>query len=237
MRGALHTVGGGRACGARNGGGARSSSSRSPSGRWGANAPQRHGRLLGACRGQPAPRGGPTAHRGRGPARGRRAPLGAGPTRAPRRSCVARSRSRPTNFARSRRWPRSTRARARGTPRSPGSRAACPRAPNATLAGACWFRVGIEQSRRGSLRGGGRRLRAAPRARGRGTPPSTSIWGESLMALGRLDDAEARYREALLRLRDAGRGPPRGPATAFCSRPMASPSSSIARARRSPRAR
>jgi tetratricopeptide (TPR) repeat protein len=73
---------------------------------------------------------------------------------------------------------------------------ACPRAPSAAVAGACWFRLGIEQSRRGRF---AEAVAAYEQRLSVGAVDVTVFvnLGESLMALGRLDDAEARYREAL----------------------------------------
>lgn len=73
---------------------------------------------------------------------------------------------------------------------------ACPAAPRGSVAGACWFRLGIERSRLGQL---DEALRAYERliALGDADAAAYANAGELLMALGRLDDAEARYREAV----------------------------------------
>jgi tetratricopeptide (TPR) repeat protein len=75
---------------------------------------------------------------------------------------------------------------------------ACARASNAGVAGTCWFRVGIERSRRGrfaeAVAAYEQRLAVGA---GAGDATVHVNLGESLMALGRLDDADARYREAL----------------------------------------
>jgi tetratricopeptide (TPR) repeat protein len=73
---------------------------------------------------------------------------------------------------------------------------ACPRAPNAAVAGACWFRLGIERSRRGHF---AEAVSAYEQRLAVGSSDVTVFvnLGESLMSLGRLEDAEARYREAL----------------------------------------
>jgi tetratricopeptide (TPR) repeat protein len=77
-----------------------------------------------------------------------------------------------------------------------GLERACPRAPNVGVAAACWFRLGIEQSRRGrfaeAVAAYEQRLALAA-----GDVTVLVNLGEALMGLGRLDDAEARYREAL----------------------------------------
>jgi tetratricopeptide (TPR) repeat protein len=73
---------------------------------------------------------------------------------------------------------------------------ACPRAPRGTLAGTCWFRLGVERSRLGQLEDA---LRAYERliALGEADGAAYANAGEILMALGRLEEAEARYREAI----------------------------------------
>jgi len=73
---------------------------------------------------------------------------------------------------------------------------ACPRAPRGNVAAACWFRLGIERSRMGQF---DQALRAYDRlfALGEADAAAHANAAEILMALGRLDEAEARYREAI----------------------------------------
>jgi tetratricopeptide (TPR) repeat protein len=74
---------------------------------------------------------------------------------------------------------------------------ACPHAPHGLDATACWFRVGVERSRAGRLADA---LAAYERLLGPGDVADAALLSnaaEVLMALGRLPEAEERYREAI----------------------------------------
>jgi tetratricopeptide (TPR) repeat protein len=73
---------------------------------------------------------------------------------------------------------------------------ACPRAPRGHELAACWFRLGLERSRAGQLAAA---LAAYERliALGAADAPTYGNAAELLMALGRLGEAEERYREAI----------------------------------------
>jgi tetratricopeptide (TPR) repeat protein len=74
---------------------------------------------------------------------------------------------------------------------------ACPRAPRGSDASACWFRLAVERSRAGRLADA---LAAYERliALGDADGAVHANAGEVLMGLGRLPEAEERYREALV---------------------------------------
>jgi tetratricopeptide (TPR) repeat protein len=73
---------------------------------------------------------------------------------------------------------------------------ACPLAPRGTAAAACWFRLGVERSRRGRFAEG---LVAYERLIDSGDADASAYANaaELLMATGRLGEAEERYREAI----------------------------------------
>jgi tetratricopeptide (TPR) repeat protein len=73
---------------------------------------------------------------------------------------------------------------------------ACPRAPRGRELSSCWFRLGVERSRAGQLAPA---LAAYERliALGAGDAATYGNAAELLMALGRLGEAEDRYREAI----------------------------------------
>jgi tetratricopeptide (TPR) repeat protein len=82
---------------------------------------------------------------------------------------------------------------------------ACRRAPAGPVAGACWFQLGVERSRRGrfaeALAAYEARLALgdgdAAGAFGGALASTLTNVGEVLMAMGRLREAEQRYREAI----------------------------------------
>jgi tetratricopeptide (TPR) repeat protein len=73
---------------------------------------------------------------------------------------------------------------------------ACPNAPRGQVATSCWFRLGIERSRASRFP---EALVAYERIIALGEPDAAAYTNaaEILMALGRLPEAEARYREAI----------------------------------------
>jgi tetratricopeptide (TPR) repeat protein len=73
---------------------------------------------------------------------------------------------------------------------------ACPRAPRGREGSSCWFRLGVERSRAGQLAPA---LAAYERLIALGSADAATYGNaaELLMALGRLGDAEERYREAI----------------------------------------
>jgi tetratricopeptide (TPR) repeat protein len=73
---------------------------------------------------------------------------------------------------------------------------ACPRAPRGPAATSCWFHLGVERSRQGRLEGA---LVAYESLIGTGDADASTYANaaELLMALGRLAEAEERYREAI----------------------------------------
>jgi tetratricopeptide (TPR) repeat protein len=82
---------------------------------------------------------------------------------------------------------------------------ACPRAPPGAGGAACWFRLGLEHSRQGRYAEG---FRAYDHLMALGDADATvyANAAEILMALGRMEEAEARYREAIrLDVQAAGR--------------------------------
>jgi tetratricopeptide (TPR) repeat protein len=81
---------------------------------------------------------------------------------------------------------------------------ACPHAPRGSTAGACWFRLGVERTRRGRL---AEALAAYERRMAAGDADGATYANaaELLMAEGRLAEAEERYREAM-RLESAAPG-------------------------------